>query len=76
MDISSEKAEIMRRFEQVQNASLIQVIKSFLDFGLSKQTGNDEALEASIDRALKQSKKGEVRPNDQVMAEIRDRYKA
>jgi hypothetical protein len=32
MDISSEKAEIMKRFEQVQDASLIQAIKSLLDF--------------------------------------------
>jgi len=75
MDISSEKAEIMRRFEQVQDASLVQAIKNLLDFGLSKQTENDE-LAASIDRGLKQSKNREVRPHGQVMAEIRDRYKA
>ncbi len=75
MDITSEKAEIMRRFEQVQDASLIQAIKSLLDFGLSKQTESNE-LAASIDRGLKQSKKREVRPHKQVMAEIRTRHKA
>jgi predicted transcriptional regulator len=75
MDISSEKAEIMRRFEQVHDTSLIQAIKSLLDFGLSKQTESD-ALEATIGRGLDQSGKGETRPHEQVMAEIRSRYKA
>ncbi len=76
MDISSEKAKIMRRFEQVHDASLIEAIKNLLDFGLSKQTGSDDALEKSIDRGLSQSEEGEVRPHKQVMAEIRERYKA
>ena len=73
MDISSEKEEIMRRFEQIHDISLIRAIKNLLDFGLSKQ---DEALEASIDRSLNESKKGEVRPHEEVMAEIRSRFKA
>ena len=75
MDISSEKAEVMKRFEQVHDISLIRVIKNILDFGLSKQADN-EALEASIERGLNQSNKGEVRSHQQVMTEIRDRYKA
>jgi predicted transcriptional regulator len=76
MDISSEKAEIMRRFEQVYDASLIQAIKNLLDFGLSKQSERDEALEASIDRGLNESKNGKVRPHQEVMTEMRARYKA
>ena len=36
----------------------------------------DEALEASINKGLEQSKKGEVRPHEQVMTEIRSRYKS
>jgi predicted transcriptional regulator len=75
MDISSEKAEIMRRFEQIHDLSLIQAIKNILDFGLSKQAEND-AMEASIEKGLNQSEKGETRPHEQVMAEIRARYKA
>ena len=31
MDISSEKAEVMKRFEQVHDISLIRVIKNILD---------------------------------------------
>lgn len=75
MDISSEKAEIMKRFEQVHDASLIQAIKNLLDFGLSRQSQKDEALEASIDRGLSQSKRGEVRGHQEVMSEARARYK-
>jgi predicted transcriptional regulator len=76
MDISAEKAEIIKRFEQVNDTSLIQAIKSLLDFGLSKQAERNEALEASIERGLNQSKNGEVKPHHQVMTELRARYKA
>jgi predicted transcriptional regulator len=75
MDISSEKAEIMRRFEQIHDISLINAIKNLLDFGLNRQADND-ALEASIDRGLNESKSGQTKPHDQVMKEIRARYKA
>jgi len=76
MNISSEKAEIIKRFEQINDASLIQAIKNLLDFGLSKQTQKNEALEESIDKGLIQSKEASVRPHKEVMAEIRERYKA
>jgi hypothetical protein len=75
MDVISEKAEIMRRFEQIHDQSLIQAIKNILDFGLRKQAEND-AMEASIDKGINQSSMGETRPHDQVMTEIRARYKA
>ncbi|HEY5826687.1 MAG TPA: hypothetical protein VIT44_20105 [Cyclobacteriaceae bacterium] len=76
MNISSEKAEIIKRFEQINDVSLIQAIKNLLDFGLSKQTQKNEALEESIDKGLIQSNEGAVRPHKEVMAEIRERYKA
>jgi hypothetical protein len=75
MDLASEKKEIIRRFEHINDASLIQAIKSILDFGLSKESKNNE-LEASIDKALKESINGETRPHLEVMAEIRAKYKA
>ncbi len=75
MDLASEKAEIVKRFEQVNDASLIQAIKSLLDFALGKQPEKDEALESSIAKGLKQSENGETRPHGEVMAEIRARFK-
>lgn len=55
---------------------LIRAVKNLLDFGISKQAFGDEALEASLDRGLKQSELGEVTPHEDVMKEIRARYKA
>jgi len=75
MDLTSEKAEIVKRFEQVNDASLIQAIKSLLDFAQGKTPENNEALESSINKGLNQSENGETRPHIKVMAEIRARYK-
>ncbi len=74
MDISSEKAEVMKQVEQIHDISLIRAIKNLLDFGLARQE-KDDALETSIDKGLDQSKRGETRSHDQVMGEIRERYK-
>jgi predicted transcriptional regulator len=76
MDIAAEKAEVIKRLEKVYDLSLIRAVKNLLDFGLSKQRTEDEELESSIDRGLKESQRGEVTLHEQVMKEIRDRYKA
>ena len=76
MDIGAEKAEVLKRLEKVSDLSLIRAVRNLLDFGLSKQTTEDEALEGSIDRGLKQSLHGEVIPHEQAMNEIRTRFKA
>ena len=76
MDIGAEKAEVIKRFEKVNDLSLIRAVKNLLDFGLSKQKSEDEELEASIDRGLKESMRGEVELHKPVMEEIRTRYKA
>ena len=48
-----------------------------LMYGMMKaDMRKDEALEASIDKGLEQSKKGEVRPHEQVISDIRARYKS
>lgn len=75
MDIGAEKAEVLKRLEKVYDISLLRAVKNLLDFGLSKQRVEDEALESSIDRGLNESQRGEVTPHQQVMKEIRDRYK-
>ncbi len=75
MNIAAEKAEIIRRFNEVHDAGLIKAIKSLLDFGLDRQEDSyDPELEASIDRALQQSEQGLSRPHEEVMAEIRKQY--
>ena len=76
MNIAAEKEEIIRRFNLINDASLISAIKSLLDFGLSKQSNeNSDLLEASIKRGIEQSNRREVRPHEEVWPEIRNRYK-
>ncbi|MFM8739138.1 MAG: hypothetical protein ACKOC0_02915 [Cytophagales bacterium] len=74
MDISSEKAEVLQRVEQVNDLALIRAIKNLLDFGLTRQAEN-EAMEESIQRGLKESKLGQVRPHHEVMTTFREKYK-
>jgi len=48
-----------------------------LIYGMMKADAErNEALEASIDKGLEQSTKREVRPLEQVMSDIRARYKS
>jgi predicted transcriptional regulator len=74
MDIATEKDEVLKRFERVNDLSLIRAIKNLLDFGLRKQ-GDDDALEDSLARGQEESLRGEVTPHEEVMKEIRVRYK-
>ena len=76
MNIGEEKAEVLKRFEKVYDPSLIRAIKNLLDFGLSKQKSEDEALETSIDQGLKESMLGKTLPHEEVMNEMRARYKS
>jgi predicted transcriptional regulator len=67
-------AQIREELHQFINHADERILN--LMYGMMKaDIRKDEALEASIDKALEQSKKGEVRPHEQVMSEIRDRYK-
>ncbi len=75
MDITTEKAEILKRLDQVNDLSLVSAIRNLLDFGLSKQNLENNEMENSINRGLQQAERGELRPHEEVIAEIRDRYK-
>jgi hypothetical protein len=73
MDLSSEKADIIRRFEQINDLSLINAIKNLLDFGLQKQRESDR-LNESIDQGLSESRNGQTRSHSDVMSDINARY--
>ena len=74
MDIQLEKAAIIKRFERVNDESLVKAFKNLLDYALNKDK-TDEMLNASIERGLAQSAKGSTRPHKEVMAELRQQYK-
>lgn len=75
MNIAAEKAEIIKMFNEVHDEALIKAIKNLLDFGLHRQLA-DDAMEASIDKGLEQAKQGMLRKHEDVMRDMRNRYKA
>lgn len=74
MNIAEEKEEVIKQVEKVNDIELIRAIKGVLDFGLSKQHA-DEEMEASISRGLLQSQLGQTRSHEEVMKEIKEKYK-
>jgi predicted transcriptional regulator len=71
MNLETEKKALIKQVEQVNDIRLLRAVKSMLDYGLNKE----ESLEASLEKALEQSEKGEGRPHEQVMNDLRQRYK-
>jgi len=71
MNLESEKKALIKQVEQVNDIKLLRAIKGMLDYGLNKEEG----LESSIERAMKQSEEREGRPHEQVMNDLRQRYK-
>lgn len=67
----SQIREELHHFINHADERILNLIYGMMKADLQK----DDALEASIDKALEQSKKGEVQPHEQVMAQIRSRYK-
>ena len=80
MSISLEKEEIIRQFNLVHDINVIRAIKSLLELGLQRQDSegeeeDKEALQASIQRGLHELENGMGIPHEQVMADLRKRYK-
>ena len=74
MDLQVEKAAIIRRLKKVNDESLIKTFKNLLDYALKKEE-TDQLLEDSIDRGIAESDRGESRPHNVIMEEIREKYK-
>jgi len=75
MDIQAEKLSIIERFKQINDASLIQVIKNLLDYGLNNQQSNQEGrisieqYNKELDEAERRIDKGEYITHDDVVKE-------
>ena len=76
MSLETEKKAVIKKFEQVDDIYLIRAIKNMLEYAL-KKSGQSETdlLDASINRGLEQSDKGEGKPHKEVMAGLRNRFK-
>ena len=62
MDIQAEKLLLIEQLLKTQDIHVIEKIRELLN------NEKDEALEASIDKGLSQSKNGETRPHEQVIS--------
>lgn len=71
MDIQAEKLQLIEQVLKLQNTDMINQVKELLE-----EFSERELLEKSIDRGVEQSRNGEVRPHNEVMAEMRSKYSA
>lgn len=75
MDIQAEKLSIIERFKQINDTSLIQAIKSLLDYGLNNQQSikegriSIEQYNMELDEAERRIDKGEYITHDDVVKE-------
>lgn len=72
MNIQLEKSNIIKRLQQINDESLLQAVKSLLDYA---QKNVEQPLEASIDKGLAESAQGQGRPHTKVMGDLREKYK-
>lgn len=72
MDISLEKQQLKDRLDAVNDESLLRAFRMLLDSSQS-QYGSAE-LDASLEKGMQQSRKGETKPHGQVMQEMRAKY--
>ena len=70
MNIAIEKEMIINRFNEIQDADLIQAIKNLLDFGQGKQIHHQEDFVTALKEGINQSDNGMVEPHKQVWSEI------
>lgn len=76
MDIESRKYKVIEKLLKVEEEATIYKLETILNDELVKD-GWDELspeLQQALDISIGQSERGEVRPHEEVMAEIRKKY--
>lgn len=75
MDLTTEKAELIKQIQRVNDLSLVIAVKHLLDYGTNKKIHeNDVLLETSIQTGLEQAKKNMFTSHNEVFSQIRVRY--
>jgi len=72
MDINAEKALLIREIEQLNDVSLVRVLKSMLHYGL-KNNGriSQEQYNLELDEADAEIERGEFLTQEEALKEIR-----
>lgn len=74
MDLQSEKAEVLKKFERVNDLSVVLAIKSLLDAALDPTSQDKRELDDSLARGIFELDSHLGVPHEQVMKEMRLRY--
>ena len=84
MDIQAEKLNLITQIVKIQDESLINAIKGWLEFGLKYQPKEEsdfwdelsDEQKARLELSMQQAKNGEVIPHEEVMQFFRKKYSA
>jgi hypothetical protein len=72
MDIKSEKAVLLREIEQLEDISLLRVLKSMLHYGLKNEGRISlEQYNKELEEADTEIEKGDFLTHDEAMKEVR-----
>lgn len=72
MDINSEKAVLIREIEQLQDISLVRVLKSMLHYGLKNEGQiSIEQYNRELEEADAEIEKGDLLTHEEALKEIR-----
>jgi len=74
---TKEKNTLVKKILDTEDDAILNQIREILDFSSRDFWNNiNPKLKASLERAFEQSEKGEVTPHQEVMKELRNKYKA
>ncbi|MBX2896318.1 MAG: hypothetical protein KF856_14105 [Cyclobacteriaceae bacterium] len=72
MDINAEKASLIREIEQLNDISLLRVLKSMLHYGLKNEGSISlEQYSQELDEADAEIERGEFLTQEEALKEIR-----
>ncbi len=72
MDINSEKAVLLKEIEQLEDISLLRVLKSMLHYGLKNEGRiSVEQYNKELEEADAEIEKGEFLTQDEALKEVR-----
>lgn len=86
MNMQSKKLNIIQQILQINDNLLLETLQNIIDFGLQRQEGKSEAVadfweelseeqKENVKTSLKQLDEGKGIPHDEVMEELRKKYK-
>ena len=72
MDINSEKAVLIKEIQQLEDISLVRVLKSMLHYGMKNDGGiSIEQYNKELEEADAEIEKGEFLTHEETLKEVR-----